>query len=80
MGIAARALLDAAERGVVFRDDAEALAREWLEATGGDLAIEVIEAGDEHAAARVIELAQHVLRILATDESAGEIDAHGGQS
>jgi len=80
VGIAARALLDAAERGVVFRDDAVALAREWLEATGGDLAIEVIEAGDEHAAARVIELAQHVLRVLATDESAGETDAHGGRS
>ncbi len=80
VGIAARALLDAAERGVVFRDDAEALAREWLEATGGNLALEVIEANDDHAAARVIELAQHVLRVLATDESAGEIAAHGGQS
>ncbi len=68
MGVAARALLDGAERGVVQREDAEALAREWLELTGGDLAIEVIEGDDEHAAARLVELCSHVLRVVSSEE------------
>jgi hypothetical protein len=68
VGIAARALLEAAERGVVQREDAEALACEWLEVTGARLALDVIEQDDEHAAARVIELANHVLRVLAVDD------------
>jgi hypothetical protein len=61
VGIAAKALLDAVERGEVERADADALAREWLELTGGHLAIEVIEGDDEHAAARLVELCEHVV-------------------
>jgi hypothetical protein len=63
----ARTVLEAAERGVVVREDANALAQEWLELTGGDLALDVLEGDEEHAAMRLIELASHVLRVIEAD-------------
>ena len=64
VGLAAATLLDAAERGVVERAAAEALAREWLALTGGDVALAVLEGDDEHVAARVVELCGQVLSTL----------------
>jgi hypothetical protein len=68
VGIAARSLLDAAERGCVRREDADALAQEWLALTGGDLAIDGLDGHDEHAAMHLIELAGHVLRVVEANE------------
>jgi hypothetical protein len=67
VGIAARALLEDAERGVVVREDAEALAMQWLDLTGADLALGVLDCDDEHAATRLIDLASHVLRVIEAD-------------
>ena len=64
VGVAARALLDAAARGSVEREDADALANEWLALTGGDLALDVLRGDDEHAATRLVELASHVLSVV----------------
>jgi hypothetical protein len=64
VGVAARALLDAANRGTLSRCDVEALAQEWLAVTGGDLALAVLDGDDDHLAARVVDLCSHVLDVL----------------
>jgi hypothetical protein len=43
----------------------------WVRRPGGDLALEVIEGDDEHAAARLVELASHVLRVVEASNSEG---------
>jgi hypothetical protein len=72
VGIAARVLLDAAERGVIEREDVDALALEWLALTGGDVALAVLQGDEEHLATRVVELCAHVLRVVEATGDAGE--------
>jgi hypothetical protein len=67
VGIAARALRDAAERGVIERDEVDALAPQWLTLTGGDHALAVLESDDEFTATRVIELCERILDATAID-------------
>jgi hypothetical protein len=74
VGIAARALRDAAERGVIERDDVDALAHEWLTLTGGDHALAVLEIDDEFIATRVIEFCERILDAAATDGRGAEQD------
>jgi hypothetical protein len=54
-------LLELSEHGTVAPDRVEAFARNWLQATGGDLALRVLEGG-EFVVARLVELCRHVLQ------------------
>ena len=54
-------LLELSERGTVAPDRVRAFARDWLQATGGDLALRVLEGG-EFVAARFVELCRYVLQ------------------
>ncbi len=59
----AESVLQQATEGSVAREDAEALAREWLAITGADLAMQVL-LGGTHEATRLVELCGYVLRTL----------------
>jgi len=68
------ALLESAgnERGVP-REEAEAIARAWLELTGAHVAMRVLTGG-AHEAADVVELCERILRAvdeLGDDEAKG---------
>ena len=70
-----------AEGGVIAREDAETLAREWLSLTGADLAMRVLMGGANEAA-RLVELCACVLQTLGAASgsmSAADDNTNGGR-
>jgi hypothetical protein len=77
------ALLEAAAAGSVAIDEASELARDWLDASGGNVALSVLTGG-EHLEARVVELCGLVLDAVGEPDGVADagddVVADGGQA
>jgi hypothetical protein len=68
----------AAAQGAVPREEAEALARDWLALTGADVAMRVLTGGT-HEAAQLVELCSFVLRTLGVSAEPERASEGGGR-